>query len=451
MKKLFFIFLLLAHNVLFAEYVPGEVIVKMKKSSNLSSYARVSEIAGSDLKVMKIDKGKDVLDAVAELAQNPDVEYAQPNYIYHISAVPNDTQFAKQWSLKNTAQTVVWPSATLQPNNPGNVGDDINAEDAWDLINDCSSVTVAVIDTGIQHNHADLSSNMWVGTSPYINHGYDFVGGDYDPLDDNGHGTHVAGIIGAVGNNGVGIAGVCWHIKIMALKAFDACGSGSTSKIIAAIEFAINHGVKIINASFNLYGTADPALSAEVTSAAQAGILIVAAAGNGCASSPCSPTTTVGYDVDSGTKTYPCDFTQENILCVAAVDQKFQRASFSNYGATSVDVGAPGTNIVSTWPTGVPSAANCTACSLGAGCTINQDYYAESGTSMATPYTVGVAALVWAQNPAYTYLDVKHAVMSGGSAVTSMSAATVSGKVVNANGALNYINVPTGLTAVVSQ
>ena len=424
-KLVFISTLLFATNSLFAEYVPGEVIVKLKSSSSISAYANVSEIAGSDLKVIKIDKDKDVMEAVQELAQNPDVEYAQPNYIYHISVVPNDPYFApKLWGLKNTPQNV--PGATYA-NNPGNLGDDIDAEDAWGIITDCSSIIVAVIDTGVRYTHEDLSANMWNGGVSYPHHGWNYHDSSNDPIDDNGHGSHVSGIIGAQGNNSKGVTGVCWRVNIMALKAFGSDGTGSTTTIISSIDFAINNGANIINASFNLYGSVDAALSTKITDAQKAGILIVAAAGNGYLNDGSA------YDVDAGTKTYPCCYTQDNVLCVTALDQKFQRATFANYGATSVDVAAPGTNVWSAWNT-------------------NDSFYKiESGTSMATPYAVGVAALVWANNPGYTYLDVKNAVMYGGAVVTSLADTTVSGKVINAYNAVNYINVPRGLTAVVSQ
>jgi len=423
-KIIFISILFFAQNTLFAEYVPGEVLVKVKKSSNISSYARVSEISGSELKIVKIDKSKNIMSAIEELAQNPDIEYAQPNYIYHISIVPNDTRYSDLWGLKNTGQTVT--AATYVPTH-GNAGDDINAENAWGIITDCSSITVAVIDTGVNYTHDDLKNNMWDGGSSYPKHGWDFYNSDNDPVDDNGHGSHLAGIIGAQGNNSIGVTGVCWLTNIMALKSFDSSGTGSTATIISAISFAINNGANIINASFNLYGSADTALSATVTAAEQADILIVSAAGNGYENDGHA------YNVDSGTKTYPCCFTQDNVLCIAALDQKFQIASFSNYGATSVDVAAPGTNVVSTWYT------------------TNSTYYLENGTSMATPYAAGLAALVWANNPSYTYLDVKNAVIYGGAAVSSMSGITVSGNVINAYNALNYINVPRGLAAVVAK
>ena len=436
-KLKFILVLFFISGALFAQYVPGELIVKMKRSASASSYVGVSAIAGSNFKVMKIDQSKDVLEAAEELAKDPNVEYAEPNYIFHISNVPNDTYYSRLWGLKNTGQSV--PSST-EPNNPGNSGDDINAEAAWGIINDCSTVTVAVIDTGARYTHEDLVDNMWNGGGSYPYHGWNYCSSSSDishtcdgapnnnPLDNNGHGTHVAGIIGARGSNAKGVTGVCWRINIMALKSFDANGSGGVTSIIPAIDFAINHGAKIINTSFNMYGSVSVALSEKITEAEQAGILIVSAAGNGDGSAG-----SAGYNVDTGIKTYPCCYTQDNILCVAALDQKFQRASFSNYGSTSVDVGAPGVNVWSSWNGS------------------NTDYKIESGTSMATPYTVGVAALVWAKNPSYTYLDVKHAVMYGGAAVSSMANITVGGKVINAYNALNYINTPTGLSAVVSQ
>jgi len=428
------------------EYEPGKVIVKFKKAANTSSYAKVSEIKGSEFKVMKIDSGKDVLAAVSELASNPDVEYAQPSYIYRISRTPDDTLYAsKLWGLNNTPQTVDTSGGVLgglfSTHNPGTAGDDINAESAWDVITSCSSIVVAVLDTGIRYTHEDLSGNMWDdGTSNHY-HGYDYVNHDNFPLDDHGHGTHVAGIIGAYGSNTKGVTGVCWRVQLMAIKACDFLGSCSETNLIAGIDYAIAHGANIINTSFNMYGGTDDALSAKVTEAQQAGVLIVAAAGNGHAMSvviPCSTTdptdlgTDPGYNVDTGETTYPCNFTQDNILCVAALDQKFERACFSNYGATSVDVAAPGTNIVSTW-----------------GKTTDSAYAIENGTSMATPYAVGVAALIWANNPNYNYSDVKNAVMYGGTAISSMSGITVSGNVLNAYSSLSYINRPVGLKAVV--
>jgi subtilisin family serine protease len=458
LKKIIFTTVLLLCSVAAysADYVPGEVIVKMKSSANLSSYASVSEIKDTEYKLMKVDTSKNIFDAINELALDPNVEYAEPNYIFHIST--NDTYFGKLWGLSNIHQPITIPTSAgvtneyLWPtNNPGTSGDDIGAVSAWSTINNCSSIIVAVLDTGVVYDHSDLAANMWNDTT-YTLHGYNYVAGTNDPRDDCGHGTHVAGIIGAKGNNSLGVTGVCWTIQIMAIKAFASDGSATEANIISGIGFAINNGADIINASFNIYGAAPTALGTEITAAQTAGILFVSAAGNNCGGTGSTP----GCDVDSGSnQTYPCNYTNDNIICVAALDQAFQRASFSNYGATSVDIAAPGTNIVSTWcsSTDCDASAGCGGGTGGPGSHNGASYIIENGTSMATPYVAGLAALVWANNPSYTYKDVKNAIMSGGVAVSSMSGKSVSGNVINAPGALAtyVISSPTGLAAVVSQ
>ena len=150
----------------------------------------------------------------------------QPNYIYHVAAVPNDTQYGQLWAFKNTGQTV--NTGTFTPNS-GTSGDDMNIEPAWDRITDCSSVVVAVLDSGVNYNHEDLAANMWNGGSSLPNHGHDFVDNDDDPMDPNGHGTHLAGVIGAVGNNGTGTVGVCQKASIMAVRVLDAAGNVTTA------------------------------------------------------------------------------------------------------------------------------------------------------------------------------------------------------------------------------
>ena len=423
------------------EYVPGEIIFKLKKSANVSTYSRVSQIKGTEFKLMKTDKSRDILTTINELASNPDVEYAEPNYIFHISSIPDDPDFSKLWGLNNTGQTITGliGATPWSANNPGISGYDINAVDAWSTINDCGSIVVAIIDTGVKYDHPDLWENMWDGSPTYPNHGYNYIANNnvnnptegFDPMDNCGHGTHIAGIIGASGNNGIGVAGVCWKTQLMAIKSFASNGEATAATIISGIRFAINNGARIINASFNLDAYC-AALSSEITAAKNAGILFVASAGNACGST--NPNTP-GCDVDSsGNQTYPCDDTSDNILCVSALDQSFTRASFSNYGSTSVDVSAPGTNIYSTWCSNTASPA----CSSSVCGSYNADYVVLSGTSMATPYVAGLAALVWANNPTFTYLDVKNAIMYSDP-----------NNIANATSALAYINKPTGLTAAV--
>ena len=288
---------------------------------------------------VKVGTGQTVEAALAAYQNDPNVEYAQPNYIYHATAVPVDPQYGQLWAFKNTGQivssVVQGGGALYQTNNPGTSGDDMNIEPAWGQITDCSSVVVAVVDSGVNYNQEDLAGNMW-NSAIFTLHGYNFVDGNTDPMDRNGHGTHVAGIIGAAGNNATGTTGVCWRASIMAVRVLDATGSGTTATISAGVNFAVSNGAKVINMSLGGGGPLDTLFNAAITNAQTNDVVVVVAAGNDGAN-------------NDATATYPCNFTQPNLVCVAALDQNYALASFSNYGATSVDVGAPGTNILSTW------------------------------------------------------------------------------------------------------
>lgn len=330
-------------------HVSDEILIKFKPTASLRSQElsvsshgakKIRTLDQSGWVNLKLSKGLSVESALAAYGNDPNVEFVQPNYIYRIATAPNDSNYGQQWALKNTGQTI--SNSFTQPpsspvsatSNPGTPGNDMDLELAWDQITDCSAVTVAVIDTGVNYNHVDLTANMWNGNP---NHGHDFIDNDNDPMDLNGHGTHLAGIIGAVGNNGSGTSGVCWNASIMAVRVLDAFGAGTTATIVQGVNFAVAQGAKIINLSLGGSGL-DTAFSNAVTNAQSSGVVVVAAAGN------------AGSNNDSGsTPFYPCNFNQSNLVCVAALDQKYQLASFSNYGATSVDVGAPGTNILSQW------------------------------------------------------------------------------------------------------
>jgi thermitase len=336
-----------------ADAVPGEVLVKFKpgvspdrRGASLAAagHALLGDLDGSGWVHARVAPGQSVPQALAAWQRDPAVELAQPNYVYRALRVPNDSLYPLLWGWRNAGQAVT--TAATQPpgtrlgyttNNPGTAGSDMNLEKAWEQITDCSSVVVAVVDSGVNYTHVDLAANMWNGGASYPHHGWSFVApAGNDPMDLSGHGTHVAGIIGAVGNNGLGTAGVCWKASLMAVRVIDATGEGSTSSVVLGIDFAVNHGAKVINLSLggpNL----DPALSSAISAALDKDVVVVAAAGND------------GTD-NQATAVYPCNLNQANLVCVAALDQAFALASFSNWGATSVDVGAPGTNIVSTWP-----------------------------------------------------------------------------------------------------
>jgi subtilisin family serine protease len=311
-------------------YVPGELLVKYKPTLRAAAadYARqrwgVSTLRTfHDIGVhhVKLPADITVVEAVELYRSDPDVEYVEPNYYRYLQVVPHDPDFDLLWGLENTGQPV---QGTF-----GTPGADIEATAAWDRATDCTQVTVAIIDTGADYNHPDLAGNIAPG-------GRDFVDNDDSPMDPHGHGTHVAGTIAALGDNNRGVAGICWTGKLMILRAFDSFGFATSSDIIAAMAYARTNGAKIINAS---YAGSDfsQAERDEISNLNSAGILLVAAAGN------------EGTDNDSN-PSYPASYNLPNIIAVAATDQGDNLAWFSNYGRTSVDVAAPGTNIYSAKP-----------------------------------------------------------------------------------------------------
>ncbi len=321
-----------------AAYIDGEVIVKFNAVraslaqpdgravasavAERQSLAEVKPLDFANAGLYRITDGQSVEAKVRALTADPNVDYAEPNYRYSIDATtPNDSYFSNLWGMHNTGQTVNGTAGTADA--------DVDAPEAWDIRTSASTVTVAVIDTGVNLAHPDLASELVAG--------YDFVDSDSSPYDLNGHGTHVAGTIAGIGNNSQGVAGMSWGAKIMPLRVLDVSGSGSTSNIISAMNFATQNGAEVINMS--LGGTQFSQLFYDaIADAKTADVLVVVAAGND------------GTDNDGGTHHYPCDYDLDNILCVAATNQNDSLASFSNWGTTSVDVGAPGTNTYSTYP-----------------------------------------------------------------------------------------------------
>ena len=410
-----------------SQHVPGEVLVKFRPTANMQErmaglaargHSVVAHLHQASWAQVKLGAGQTTEMALTAYRNDPDVEYVQPNYIYRAALVPNDTQYGQLWALKNSGQTVT--SGTFVPNT-GTAGADMNIERAWDHITDCSSVVAAVLDTGVNYSHEDLAANMWNGGSSHPNHGHDFVDNDNDPMDPNGHGTHLAGVIGAVGNNGVGAVGVCLKASIMAVRVLDAAGNVTTATALQGISFAVTNGAKVINMSFVGAGAFDQLFSNAVTEAQNADVVVVVVAGN-----------EANHNDAAGGARYPCNFNQPNLVCVAALDQNFALASFSNWGATSVDVGAPGTNILSTW---AGAASN------------NASYNTISGTSMASPAVAGLATMLRAYNPRYTFIDTVNAIRNAGRPAAALAGRTTSGKSVDVMSSLAHINPPTGLTA----
>ncbi len=350
------------------------------------------------------------------------VEYAEPDYFVHTQNTPNDPGYAQCWGLHNTGQSV--------NGDPGTNDADIDGPEAWSIFTGNPNFVVAVIDTGVQRSHPDLAANMWTNPGEiasngidddgngYIDdvNGWDFYNNDNDPNDDNGHGTHCAGTIGAVGNNGIGVVGVVWRAKMVGLKFLGSSGSGSISAALSALQYCTLEGIKVSSNSWGGGGYSQSFFNA-IEASKSVGHLFVAAAGNG------------GYNNDT-TPSYPASYTNDNVIAVAATDNDDRRASFSQYGATSVDLGAPGVNVYSTY--------------------IGSSYRYLSGTSMATPHVSGVVAAIYGQNSNWTYSQVRSRLLSTTRPVSALSGRCVTGGVANLRNAIidnNNATVVTNSTA----
>lgn len=334
-------------------FVQGEVLVKFRSgvagtAAATSAHRAVgaTRLKGFDavdgLELVRLKPGAEVEKAVAAYEAMPAVEYAQPNYRIKLSATtPDDALFPQLWGLDNTGQTV--------GPNPGTPDADIDAPDAWDVTTGSADVLIAVIDTGIDYSHPDLVGNVWTNAGEIPGndtdddgngwvddvYGADTVNEDADPMDDYGHGTHCAGTIGGVGDNGIGVAGVNWDVSVMGVKTFDAGGWGTTEDILEGFAYALDAGATVLSCSWGGY---DEDLAIYDAIAAAPDALFVVAAGNDSS------------DIDGEYPAYPAAFDLENILTVGATDPNDLPAWFTNYGATSVDVFAPGETILSTVP-----------------------------------------------------------------------------------------------------
>ncbi len=305
------------------------------------------------LQLVRLPENITVPAAVTQYRQNPNVLYAEPDYLRHIDVVPNDPYFSSLWGLYNTGQTV--------KGERGVAGADIGAPEAWNKTTGSNDVVIAVLDTGVDYREPDLAPN--------IVNGWDFVTNSSDPMDRSGHGTHVAGTIAAVGNNGIGVTGVMWKAKIMPLRVIGPYGAPD-DVVIAAIDYANSHGARIINMSFGGTGYSQSVKDAIDASPA----LCVCAAGNSGKNNDQDPI-------------YPASFASSNVIAVAATDQSGALASFSDYGPKSVQVAAPGTNILSTFPPWVQlfydPFNNFTTWNTQAPWRITNDHYANPPSSAA--------------------------------------------------------------------
>jgi subtilisin family serine protease len=415
-----------------AQYVPGEVIVKFLDSASKATVAAaggqmIKSFAGGEGRVqhVKLNKGETVEAALERYRHSPAVEYAEPNYIHQLAAIPNDTRFTSLWGLRNTGQTV---------NGIGGTADvDIDAPEAWDITTGSSNVIIGVIDTGIAYDHPDLAANIWKNPGETPNDGidndgnglvddvfgYDFRSGDNDPMDPLGHGTHVAGTIGAVGNNNSGVTGVMHKVKLMALKAGDVDNNLPGDAILSAIDYAIKKGARVINASFTREGSCSQAEYDELRDANTAGVMVLAAAGNVGSNNDVNSVFPAGYSVATS-----CGSALPNVISVAAINQTGAKASFSNFGASSVQIAAPGVNINSTNP-GTPNATN--------------GYEFLTGTSQATPHVTGAVGLLLSVNPNLTVAQIRNAILNTGDVSSQLNGLVSTGRRLNAFNALNSI------------
>jgi subtilisin family serine protease len=398
-------------------FADGEVLVKFKSGAKESLIAQTNAFVGASLleKLGDLDwirvslpAGMTVEEAIEQYKKSGEIEAVQPNFYYRLTATPNDPQYT----------------------NAGMYGlGKISAPGAWDLSTGSSTVVVADIDTGMRYTHEDLAANAWTNPGE-INgngvdddgngfvddyYGYDFRYNDPDPLDENGHGTHTAGTIGAVGNNGVGVTGVNWTVKLMAIKIYSAGATDSTSAMLVNaynyVRLMKNRGVNI-RATNNSYGDCpeacgyDQATKDALDALGDAGVLNVFAAGNN------------NRNIDTGAPHYPSSYTSPSILAVASSTSTDTRSSFSNFGIISVDLAAPGSGIYST--------------TSGS----NSSYGGNSGTSMATPQVTGAAALLAAYNPNLSAASLKATLMNTVDVLAAWNGVVKSGGRLNVQRAL---------------
>ena len=393
-----FVILLGAVNFAFGQkfekaYADGEVLVKFKSGTDSALIAQTNAFVGASLLEtlgdlnwirVKLPAGMPVEKAIEEYKQFGEIEVVQPNFYYHLLATPNDPQYS----------------------NTGMYGlSKISAPAAWDMTTGSSSVVVADIDTGLRYTHEDIAANAWTNPGEingnnidddgngFIDdyYGYDFRYNDPDPLDENGHGTHTAGTIGAVGNNGVGVTGVNWNVKLMAIKIYSAGGTDSTSAMLVNaynyVRLMKNRGVNI-RVTNNSYADCpeacgyDQATRDALNALGEAGVLNVFAAGNNS-----------GRNIDTQ-PLYPASYDLPSILAVASSTSTDARSGFSNIGVVSVDLAAPGSSVYSTYNGS------------------NSSYATLSGTSMATPHVAGAAALLSSFNPNLSAASLKATLMN---------------------------------------
>lgn len=403
------------------EYVPGQYLVRLRNPGTIGSALALKAFEEKAKgKILRAHPAQNFVvlqkplvqtaeGALVDIRSVDDVLLVEPNYVYRVSKLPNDPAIGQLWGLRNFGQ------ADSSRQN-GIAGIDVDAERAWDITTGSTDVVVAVIDTGLDYTHPDLIANSWVNEAEangqagvdddangYVDdiHGANFADPlkpTGDPMDDHGHGTHCAGTIGGKGDDGLGIVGVAWNVKIMGIKFLGADGSGSLEGAIQAIDYATKMGAKIQSNSW-AGGGYSKLLEEAIQRSDAAGVLFVAASSNAGGNNDVSPV-------------YPATYNVPNVISVAAVDNRGALADFSNYGRTTVHVAAPGVNVYS---------------SLNGG-----GYDSWSGTSMATPHVSGVAALLAAHDSQATQYQLRQRILAGARPLAGLRGKVSTGATVNA-------------------
>ena len=398
-------------------YKKGELLVRFKKGATPEQIAALHAKLGSvviktiprpRVQRIKLKAGFSEVDLLNKYRESGIVEHVERHALRYPQATPDDPDFSVQWGLKQ-----------------------IKADALWDITTGSRDVIVAVIDSGVDYTHPDLTGNIWINTAEqnglpgidddgngYIDdiRGWDFADNDNDPFDPSGpwdyfdHGTHVAGIIGAAGNNGIGVSGVNWKIRIIPLKVkTDSDKEFTLEAILEAIEYAIANGAQVVNCSFGGEGYSGDEYAA-FASLREKGILAVCGAGND------------SYDMDIAEKIYPACYDLDNILSVGSSNETDTLADSSNYGEKTVDVAAPGNSIYSTLP--------------------GSAYGYMNGTSVATPHVTGLAGLIFGQCPSAAYTDVRASIISNVDRILSLAGRIASGGRINALAARTAMTLP---------
>jgi len=407
--------------------VPGQLLVRFRDNASAGAMATANSTVGAQVLQsfqivhnLKLVSVPDAVSALAAYKADPSVLYAQPNYIYRINKTPNDPRYGELWNLNNTGQGGGKPDA------------DVDAPEAWNKVTGSMKIAVGDIDTGITYTHEDLAAHTMVNPAEcngksgvdddgngYVDdcHGIDTFNHDSDPIDDAGHGTHTAGTIGAVGNNGKGVVGVNWDVTIVSCKSHAADGNGTAASIIECyqyMEIEKAHGVNVV-ATNNSYGGCNEACGYDqatydaIKSNMRHGIVFVASAGNDSSN-------------NDTTAKYPATYYLPNIISVAATDKNDNKASFSNYGIRTVTLGAPGVSVLSTY--------------------LNNGYAFLSGTSMAGPYVAGTVGLLAAEHPTWSWKQLRNVILAGAEPIASMNGKTVTGGRLNLDNSVRCSNKP---------